>query len=165
MGCLDAREGRAREACAGRQRLRRRGLGPSRTQRPSAAAAADLFTILKATEKLERAWTRDAISAKDYEPACERLIAQFKTLWETIRDSVRCWAVAAAFPSWAAGWGRVLPQPALNGKLGAVLVRLQGSAGLPQGVAKARGPQFPGKQEPHRCRPPLGRCRTWSSSC
>ncbi|GAB4818989.1 hypothetical protein N2152v2_006035 [Parachlorella kessleri] len=49
---------------------------------------ADLFTILKATEKLERAWTRDAISAKDYEPACEKLIAQFKTLYDTIRESV-----------------------------------------------------------------------------
>ncbi len=49
---------------------------------------ADLFAILKATEKLERAYVRDAISAKDYEPACEKLIAQFKTLWESLRDTV-----------------------------------------------------------------------------
>ena len=31
---------------------------------------------------------RDTISAKDYEPLCEKLIAQFRTLWETLRDTV-----------------------------------------------------------------------------
>lgn len=51
--------------------------------------AADLFAILKTTEKLERAWTRDLISAKEYEPLCAKLIAQFKTLWSTLRDSVQ----------------------------------------------------------------------------
>ena len=51
--------------------------------------AADLFAILKTTEKLERAWTRDLISAKEYEPLCAKLIAQFKTLWSTLRSSVR----------------------------------------------------------------------------
>ena len=51
-------------------------------------AAADLFAIVKTTEKLERAYVRDAISAKDYEPLCEKLIAQFRTLWETLRDTV-----------------------------------------------------------------------------
>ena len=50
---------------------------------------ADLFAILKTTEKLERAWTQDAISAADYELACTKLIAQFKTLWATLRDTVR----------------------------------------------------------------------------
>jgi len=54
---------------------------------------ADLFAILKTTEKLERAWTQDAISAADYELACTKLIAQFKTLWGTLRDTVS--AVAA----------------------------------------------------------------------
>ena len=49
---------------------------------------ADLFAIVKTTEKLERAYVRDAISAKDYEPLCEKLIAQFRTLWETLRDMV-----------------------------------------------------------------------------
>ncbi|KAK9828516.1 hypothetical protein WJX72_000513 [[Myrmecia] bisecta] len=49
---------------------------------------ADLFAILKATEKLERAYVRDAISAKDYEPACEKLIGQFRTLWESLKDTV-----------------------------------------------------------------------------
>lgn len=49
---------------------------------------ADLFAILKTTEKLERAYVRDAISAKDYEPFCSKLIGQFKTLYETLRDQV-----------------------------------------------------------------------------
>ena len=31
---------------------------------------------------------RDAIGAKEYEQACERLIGQFKTLWDTVRSSV-----------------------------------------------------------------------------
>jgi len=49
---------------------------------------ADLFAILKTTEKLERAYVRDAISAREYEPACAKLIAQFKTLYSSIKDSV-----------------------------------------------------------------------------
>ena len=53
------------------------------------AAPPDLFAIVKTTEKLERAYVRDAISAKDYEPLCEKLIAQFRTLWETLRDTVQ----------------------------------------------------------------------------
>ena len=48
----------------------------------------DLFAIVKTTEKLERAYVRDAISAKDYEPLCAKLIAQFRTLWETLKDTV-----------------------------------------------------------------------------
>ena len=51
--------------------------------------SADLFAIVKTTEKLERAYVRDAISAKDYEPLCEKLIAQFRTLWETLRSEVK----------------------------------------------------------------------------
>lgn len=31
---------------------------------------------------------RDAISAREYEPACAKLIAQFKTLYSSIKDSV-----------------------------------------------------------------------------
>lgn len=49
----------------------------------------DLYAIVKTTEKLERAYVRDAISAAEYEPACEKLIGQFRTLWETLRDTVR----------------------------------------------------------------------------
>jgi ESCRT-I complex subunit VPS28 len=45
---------------------------------------ADLYAIIKATEKLERAYVRDAIPPEAYEQACERLIAQFK-----VRDKDR----------------------------------------------------------------------------
>jgi hypothetical protein len=47
---------------------------------------ADLFAILKSTEKLERAYVRDTISAKEYEPLCSKLIGQYKTLYESLRD-------------------------------------------------------------------------------
>ena len=49
---------------------------------------ADLFAILKSTDKLERAYVRDDISAKEYEPLCSKLIGQFKTLYETLREEV-----------------------------------------------------------------------------
>lgn len=49
---------------------------------------ADLFAILKTTEKLERAYVRDAVTPKEYEPACQKLIAQYKTLWDSLRDTV-----------------------------------------------------------------------------
>ena len=49
---------------------------------------ADLFAIIKTTEKLEKAYVRDAISASEYEPACTKLIAQFKTLKTSLKDSV-----------------------------------------------------------------------------
>ncbi|KIZ01545.1 Vacuolar protein sorting-associated like protein 28 [Monoraphidium neglectum] len=47
-----------------------------------------LFAIIKATEKLERAYVRDDVTAADYEGACEKLIAQFKVLWGSMRDAV-----------------------------------------------------------------------------
>lgn len=49
---------------------------------------ADLFSILKVTEKLERAWTRGLLSPGDYEKQCKMLIAQFKTLWDSLRVHV-----------------------------------------------------------------------------
>lgn len=50
---------------------------------------ADLFAILKCTEKLERAYVRDGIAAKDYEAQCEKLIAQFRMLWGSMKEMVR----------------------------------------------------------------------------
>jgi hypothetical protein len=50
---------------------------------------ADLFAIIKATEKLERAYVRDAIGPEEYEVACERLIQQFKVLHGSLRTAVR----------------------------------------------------------------------------
>lgn len=48
----------------------------------------DLFAIIKMLDKLEQAYIRDAVTAKEYEPACERLISQYKTLYETMRELV-----------------------------------------------------------------------------
>ncbi|KAJ8611956.1 hypothetical protein CTAYLR_004396 [Chrysophaeum taylorii] len=39
----------------------------------------DLYALIKTTEKLEKAYARDAIVPEDYERACLRLISQFKT--------------------------------------------------------------------------------------
>eukprot|EP00879_Flechtneria_rotunda_P008829 GHRR01009249.1.p1 GENE.GHRR01009249.1~~GHRR01009249.1.p1 ORF type:complete len:212 (+),score=46.06 GHRR01009249.1:393-1028(+) len=49
---------------------------------------ADLYAILKCTEKLERAYVRDVVSAKDYEAQCEKLIAQFRMLWGSMKETV-----------------------------------------------------------------------------
>lgn len=49
---------------------------------------ADLYAIIKTTEKLEKAYVRDLVSSSDYETECLKLIAQFKTLSSSLRDSV-----------------------------------------------------------------------------
>uniref|UniRef100_A0A0C9QX01 Vacuolar protein sorting-associated protein 28 homolog n=1 Tax=Wollemia nobilis TaxID=56998 RepID=A0A0C9QX01_9CONI len=49
---------------------------------------ADLFAIIRTMEKLEKAYVRDVISPKDYEPECTKLIAQFKTLTTSLKDTV-----------------------------------------------------------------------------
>ncbi|KAF8411222.1 hypothetical protein HHK36_003767 [Tetracentron sinense] len=49
---------------------------------------ADLYAIIKATEKLEKAYVRDVISSAQYEPECLKLIAQFRTLASSLKDTV-----------------------------------------------------------------------------
>jgi len=49
---------------------------------------ADLYSIIKTVEHLERAYVRDAITAQEYTPACSKLIAQFKTAQALIKDTV-----------------------------------------------------------------------------
>jgi VPS28 protein len=49
---------------------------------------AELFAIIKTTEKLERAYIRDKAHPKEYEEACQRLITQFKTLHDAVRSTV-----------------------------------------------------------------------------
>lgn len=49
---------------------------------------ADLYAIIKATEKLEKNYVRDVISSHDYEPECMKLIAQYKTLTSTLKDTI-----------------------------------------------------------------------------
>lgn len=39
----------------------------------------DLYAIIKATELLEAAYSRDCITASEYSDACSRTISQFKT--------------------------------------------------------------------------------------
>ncbi|XP_026410547.1 vacuolar protein sorting-associated protein 28 homolog 1-like [Papaver somniferum] len=46
---------------------------------------ADLYAIIKTTEKLEKAYVRDLISSVEYEPECLKLLAQFKTLTSTLK--------------------------------------------------------------------------------
>lgn len=45
----------------------------------------DLYALIKTTEKLEKAYARDAITAEDYEKACLRLISQFKASESALR--------------------------------------------------------------------------------
>jgi len=40
---------------------------------------ADLYAIIKTVEHLEKAYVKDAIPAEQYEPACAKLIAQYRT--------------------------------------------------------------------------------------
>eukprot|EP00262_Sarcandra_glabra_P021168 TRINITY_DN877_c0_g1_i1.p1 TRINITY_DN877_c0_g1~~TRINITY_DN877_c0_g1_i1.p1 ORF type:complete len:210 (-),score=22.40 TRINITY_DN877_c0_g1_i1:57-686(-) len=49
---------------------------------------ADLFAIIKTTEKLEKAYVRDIISSSEYEPECLKLIAQFKTLTSSLKETI-----------------------------------------------------------------------------
>ncbi|KAH9623118.1 hypothetical protein KSS87_013697 [Heliosperma pusillum] len=49
---------------------------------------AELYAIIKATEKLEKAYIRDVITPSDYETECHKLIAHFKTLSSSLKDSV-----------------------------------------------------------------------------
>lgn len=83
--------GGSRARRAGGSNLALRTVGLDRLTYPpthccSPALTPDLYALLKTTEKLERAYVRDAIPAKEYEPACERLIGQYRTLWEAVRS-------------------------------------------------------------------------------
>ncbi|WMV48649.1 hypothetical protein MTR67_042034 [Solanum verrucosum] len=49
---------------------------------------AELFAIITATEKLEKAFVRDIISPADYETECQKLISHFKILSLILKDTV-----------------------------------------------------------------------------
>ncbi|XP_062087333.1 vacuolar protein sorting-associated protein 28 homolog 1 [Humulus lupulus] len=49
---------------------------------------AELYAIIKATEKLEKAYVRDIISSTEYEAECLKLIAHFKTLSSSLKDTI-----------------------------------------------------------------------------
>ncbi|KAL3010982.1 hypothetical protein AAZX31_07G176000 [Glycine max] len=48
----------------------------------------ELYAIIKAAERLEKAYVRDIISPQEYELECQKLIAHFKTLASTLKDTV-----------------------------------------------------------------------------
>ncbi|XP_010268824.1 PREDICTED: vacuolar protein sorting-associated protein 28 homolog 2-like [Nelumbo nucifera] len=49
---------------------------------------ADLYAIIKATERLEKAYLRDIISPAAYESECSKLISHFKTMVPFLDDTV-----------------------------------------------------------------------------
>lgn len=49
---------------------------------------ADLYSIIKTVEHLERAYVRDSVEAEPYSKACTKLIAQFKTLNNIVGEYV-----------------------------------------------------------------------------
>jgi len=49
---------------------------------------ADLFSIIKTTEALEKAYVRDAITAEEYKQNCSKLITQFRAALNLTKDSV-----------------------------------------------------------------------------
>eukprot|EP00124_Ichthyophonus_hoferi_P002541 Ihof_evm3s177 gene=Ihof_evmTU3s177 len=49
---------------------------------------ADLFAIIQTMEHLEKAYIKDSITPREYTPACEKLIAQFKTCMNLLKDDV-----------------------------------------------------------------------------
>jgi len=58
----------------------------SASERREAGMLAELYSILVATEHLESAFVRGAVSNQDYERNCMQLLAQFKTLKTGLRD-------------------------------------------------------------------------------
>ncbi|THU53936.1 hypothetical protein C4D60_Mb10t19650 [Musa balbisiana] len=49
---------------------------------------ADLYAIVKTTDKLEKAYVRDLVSSAEYEAECLKLIAQFRTLHSALHGAV-----------------------------------------------------------------------------
>jgi len=57
-------------------------------ERETYEAMADLFSIIKTIEALEKAYVRDAVTAEDYKKNCSKLLAQFKAAQNLTRDTV-----------------------------------------------------------------------------
>jgi len=53
---------------------------------------ADLYAIIKTVEHLEKAYVKDAIPADKYEPACTKLIAQYRTACGLVEMNVDAFA-------------------------------------------------------------------------
>lgn len=57
-------------------------------ERREASTYGELYSILVATEHLENAFVKGAVSNEDYEKACTQLLAQFKTLKNGLKDKL-----------------------------------------------------------------------------
>ncbi|KAK4758901.1 hypothetical protein SAY87_020202 [Trapa incisa] len=49
---------------------------------------AELYAIIRATEKLEKAYIRDIIGPSEYEVECQKLITHYRTLASTLKDII-----------------------------------------------------------------------------
>eukprot|EP01101_Sappina_pedata_P001708 TRINITY_DN11788_c0_g1_i1.p1 TRINITY_DN11788_c0_g1~~TRINITY_DN11788_c0_g1_i1.p1 ORF type:complete len:221 (+),score=56.12 TRINITY_DN11788_c0_g1_i1:1-663(+) len=63
-------------------------LWKDKAERDEVESLSELYSIILATEHLERAYFRDAISAKEYTQACSKLISHFKTLQKQLSVNV-----------------------------------------------------------------------------
>ncbi|KAI8867088.1 vacuolar protein sorting protein 28 [Ramicandelaber brevisporus] len=61
----------------------------SNAERERLESLADLYSIILSLEHLERAFTRDAIDAHEYTPACQRLLTQYKVAFAAVEDHIR----------------------------------------------------------------------------
>ena len=64
----------------------RRGTTLNAMERREASTYGELYSILVATEHLERAFVRGILANEDYERACTQLLAQFKTLKNALKE-------------------------------------------------------------------------------
>jgi len=62
-------------------------LATTREKKTQFDQLADLYSIIIATEHLEKAYVRDAVAQDAYTDACKKLIAQFKTLKEALGEA------------------------------------------------------------------------------
>jgi len=63
-------------------------LWSNKREREETEAKADLFALIKTVDRLEKAYVRDHISAKEYETTCHNMIAKYRTLLNTMQDTV-----------------------------------------------------------------------------
>ena len=78
---------------------------------------ADFYALLKASEAVEKAYARGAVSAADYEKACSQLVAQFRASEAALTGDGTIASTEAFFQQWrvdcpraAAGSRRALPR-------------------------------------------------------
>lgn len=63
-------------------------LSTTAEERSVQESLAELYSIIKTTEHLERAYIKDAVTAEEYAAACRKLISQFRTLRDAVSDHV-----------------------------------------------------------------------------